>query len=190
MRQKLKGIALIAMLFGGVRVAHSEHITPEELALHEAQTQNVQEFSNQFEQFTKTDLTDQIIKKLIVWASAAAVTVDMAEAQKTKPTTHDPHHCNGDMCFEQWVYAVGAIGENKFGLEKNGQVTKLVTTNIFGNVEATQYCYGYAGVITCSSDVVNGRKLKRFMWFGLKQEGKGLIAQLYWADKSMFIGTQ
>jgi len=26
------------------------------------------------------------------------------------------------------------------------------------------------------------------MWFGLKQEGKGLIAQLYWADKDDLIG--
>ena len=118
------------------------------------------------------------------WASNAAVTVDMAEMNRARPTIHDPRHCNGDTCFEQWAYKVG---ENKIGLKEDGQVTKMVTTNIFGNVEATQYCYGYDGIISCTSDVENGRKLKKFMWFGLKQEGKGLIAQLYWADKDDLI---
>jgi hypothetical protein len=80
------------------------------------------------------------------------------------------------------------VGENKLGLEKDGQLTKLVTKTISGNVEATQYCYGYLGIISCTSDVENGHKLKRFMWFGLKEEGKGIIAQLYWADKADFIG--
>jgi hypothetical protein len=186
MRKALKAIVLIAMLMGGVREARSEHVTLEEIALYSLGSQNTQEFSNQFKQFTKTDLTEHVFKQLIVWASAAAVTVDLAEEQKAKPTSHDPHHCNGTMCFEQWAYA---IRENKFGLEKNGQVTKLVTTNIFGNLEATQYCYGYAGVISCTSDVANGRKLKRFMWFGLKEDGKGIIAQLFWADDGMLIGT-
>ena len=115
------------------------------------------------------------------WASNAAVTVDMAEMNRARPTIHDPRHCNGDTCFEQWAYKVG---ENKIGLKEDGQVTKMVTTNIFGNVEATQYCYGYDGIISCTSDVVNAHKLKRFMWFALKQEGKGIIAQLYWADKA------
>ena len=50
----------------------------------------------------------------------------------------------------------------------------------------TQYCYGYAGDISCTADVENGHKLKRYRWFGLKEE-KGLIAQLYWADKDDFI---
>ena len=122
---------------------------------------------------------------MMLWASAAAVTVDLAEAQKRKPSIHEPRHCNGEMCFEQWAYPVG---ENKFGLEKNGRVTKLVTTNSFGNTEATQYCYGYAGVISCTADVENGRKLKMFKWFALKEEGKGIIAQLYWADDGMAIG--
>ena len=185
MCKSLAGLVLIATITGSANNANAEHITPEELAIHSLQTQNVQGFADQFKQFMKMDLTDQVLKKLAVWASAAAVTVDMAEAKNARPTIHDPHHCNSDMCFEQWAYSVG---ENKFGLEKNGQVTKLVTTNIFGNVEATQYCYGYAGVISCTSDVENGRKLKRFKWFGLKEEGKGVIAQLYWADQADFVG--
>ena len=90
-----------------------------------------------------------------------------------------------DTCFEQWAYKVG---ENKFGFEKDGQLTKRITTNISGNAEATQYSYDYLGISSCTSDVANGHKLKRFMWFGLKEEGKGLIAQLYWADKSDLIG--
>jgi len=129
--------------------------------------------------------TEEVLKKLGFWASAAPVAVGMAEKNRTKPTIHDPHHCKDDMCFEQWAYKVG---ENKFGLEKDGQLTKRITTNISGNVEATQYCYDYLGIISCTSDVENGHKLKRFMWFGLKEEGKGLIAQLYWADKSDLIG--
>jgi hypothetical protein len=184
MHKTLKSFALVAALTGGVCGAHAEHITPEELAIYSLQSQNAQEFANQFKQFTKQELTDQVFKQLVVWASAAAVTVDMAEMNGTRPTIHDPHHCKGDACFEQWAYKVG---ENKFGLEKDGQVTKLVTTNIFNKVEATQYCYGYAGVISCTSDVENGRKLKKFMWFGLKEEGKGLIAQLYWTGKGDFI---
>lgn len=176
---------LVAALTGGVCGARAEHITPEEVAIHSLQSQNTQEFADQFKQFMKMELTNEVFKKLTIWASAAAaVTVDMAEMKGTRPTIHDPHHCRDDMCFEQWAYKVG---ENKFGLEKDGQVTKLVTTNIFGNVEATQYCYGYAGVISCTSDVANGQKLKRFMWFGLKQEGKGLIAQLYWATNKDLI---
>ena len=143
------------------------------------------EFANQFKQFTKTDLTVEVLKKMGFWASAAPVAVDMAEKNKTRPTIHEPHHCKGDTCFEQWTYNVG---ENKLGLEKDGQLTKLVTKNISGDVEATQYCYGYLGIISCTSDVENGHKLKRFMWFGLKEEGKGIIAQLYWADKADFIG--
>ena len=127
------------------------------------------------------ELTGQVFRKLMFWASNAAVTVDMAEMNRARPTIHDPRHCNGDTCFEQWAYKVG---ENKIGLKEDGQVTKMVTTNIFGNVEATQYCYGYDGIISCTSDVVNAHKLKRFMWFALKQEGKGIIAQLYWADKA------
>jgi hypothetical protein len=182
MRKTLTSLVILSALTGGVRGAHAEHTTPEELAIYSLQSQNVQEFANQFKQFMKMDLTDQVFKKMMFWASAAAVAVDAAEMNKIRPTLHDPHHCKGDMCFEQWAFDVG---ENKLGL---AQVTKLVTTNIFGNVEATQYCYGYAGVISCTSDVENGHRLKKFMWFGLKQEGKGLIAQLYWADKGDLIG--
>jgi hypothetical protein len=57
MRKTLKAIALIAMLMGGVCEARSEHVTPEEIALYSLGSQNTQEFSNQFKQFTKTDLT-------------------------------------------------------------------------------------------------------------------------------------
>ena len=185
MRKTLTSLVLLAALTGGVCGANAEHITPEELAFNSLQSQNVQEFANQFKQFTKTDLTVEVLKKLGFWASAAAATVDTAEKNKAKPTIHDPHHCKGDTCFEQWAYNVG---ENKLGLEKDGQVTKLVTTNNRGSVEATQYCYDYVGIISCTSDVKNGHKLKRFMWFGLKQEGKGLIAQIYWADKDDLIG--
>jgi len=185
MRKTLTSLVLVAVLTGSVRGSHAEHITPEELAFNSLQSQNVQEFANQFKQFTKTDLTAEVLKKMGFWASAAPVAVGMAEKNKTKPTIHDPHHCKGDTCFERWAYNVG---ENTLGLQKDGQLTKLVTTNISGNVEATQYCYDYLGISSCSSDVVNGHKLKRFMWFGLKEEGKGLIAQLYWADKSDLIG--
>jgi hypothetical protein len=185
MRQTLTCIVLVAALAGSVCVAHAEHFTPEEVALHQLQSQNTQEFSNQFKEFVKLELTDQVFKKKMVWASAAAVTVDMAEMNRKRPTIHDPHHCKGDTCFEQWAYKVG---ENKFGLKEDGQVTKLVTTNISGNVEATQYCYGVDGIISCTADVANGHKLKRYRWFGLKQEGKGIIAQLYWADKDDLIG--
>ena len=185
MRETFTCLVLVAALAGGVRGTHAEHVTPEELAFRQLQSQNVQEFANQFKQFTKTELTEEVLKKLGFWASAAPVAVGMAEKNKTKPTIHDPHHCKDDMCFEQWAYKVG---ENKFGLEKDGQLTKRITTNISGNVEATQYCYDYLGISSCTSDVANGHKLKRFMWFGLKEEGKGLIAQLYWADKSDLIG--
>jgi hypothetical protein len=156
-------------------------MSPEELAIYALQSQDPREFANQFKQLTDVELTDQVFTKLMFWASSAAVTVDMAEMNRARPTIHDPHHCNGDTCFEQWAYKVG---ENKIGLKEDGQVTKLVTTNIFGNVEATQYCYGYEGIISCTADVANAHKLKRFMWFALKQEGKGIIAQLYWADKA------
>ena len=185
MRKTLTSLILLAALTGGVCGSHAQHITPEELAFRSLQSQNVQEFGNQFKQFTKTDLTNEVLKKMGFWASAAPVAVDMAEKNKTKPTIHEPHHCKGDTCLEQWTYNVG---ENKLGLEKDGQLTKLVTKNTSGNVEATQYCYGYLGIISCTSDVENGHKLKRFMWFGLKEEGKGIIAQLYWADKADFIG--
>jgi len=150
MRKTLPSLVLLAALTGGVCGANAEHITPEELAFNSLQSQNVQEFANQFKQFTKTDLTVEVLKKLGFWASAAAATVDTAEKNKAKPTIHDPHHCKGDTCFEQWAYNVG---ENKLGLEKDGQVTKLVTTNNLGNVEATQYCYDYVGIISCTSDV-------------------------------------
>jgi hypothetical protein len=156
-------------------------MTPEELAIYALQSQNTQEFANQFKQLTNVELTNDVFEKLMFWASSAAVTVDMAEMNSARPTIHDPRHCDSDTCFEQWAYKVG---ENELGLKEDGQVTKLVTTNIFGTVEATQYCYGYAGVISCTSDVANGHKLKKFMWFGLKQEGKGVIAQLFWADKA------
>ena len=185
MRKTLTSLVLLAALTGGVCGTHAEHVTPEELAFNSLQSQNVQEFANQFEQFTKTDLTAEVLKKMGFWASAASVAVGMAEKNKTKPTIHDPHHCKGDTCSERWVYKVG---ENKLGLEKDGQITKLVTTNISGNVEATQYCYDYLGISSCTSDVENGRKLKRFMWFGLKEEGKSFVAQLYWADKSDLVG--
>ena len=185
MRKTLTSLILLAALDGGVCGTHAQHITPEELAFNSLQSQNVQEFADQFKQFTKTDLTNEVLKKMGFWASAAPVAVDMAEKNKTRPTIHEPHHCKGDTCFERWAYNVG---ENKLGLEKDGQLTKLVTTNVSGNVEATQYCYGYLGIISCTSDVEKGHKLKRFMWFGLKEEGKGIIAQLYWADKADFIG--
>ena len=185
MRKTLTSLILLAALTGGVCGTRAQHIGPEELAFNSLQSQNVQEFADQFKQFTKTDLTNEVLKKLGFWASAAPVAVGLAEKNKTRPTMHDPHHCKRDTCFEQWKYNVG---ENKLGLEKDGQLTKLVTTNISGTVEATQYCYGYLGITSCTSDVENGHKLKRFMWFGLKEEGKGLIAQLYWADKGDFVG--
>jgi hypothetical protein len=181
MRQTLTCLVLVAALTGG---AHAEHVTAEEAAIYNLQSQNAQEFAAQFKQFTDTELTDHVLKKLIVLASVAAFTVDMAEMNRARPTIHDPHHCNGDTCFEQWAYKVG---ENKWGLEKDGQVTKLVTTNISGDVETTTYCYGFNGIISCTADVANGHKLKRYRWFGLKQEGKGVIAQLYWADKADLI---
>jgi hypothetical protein len=185
MRKTLTSLILLAALTGGVCGTHAEDITPEELAFHSLQSQNVQDFADRFKLFTKTDLTNEVLKKMGFWASAAPVAVDMAEKNKTRPTIHDPRHCKGDRCLERWAYNVG---ENKLGLEKDGQLTKLVTTNISGKVEATQYCYGYLGIISCTSDVENGHKLKRFMWFGLKEEGKGLLGQLYWADKGDFIG--
>ena len=184
MRKTFTSLILLAALVGGVCSTHAEHIRPEELAFNSLQSQNVQEFATQFKQFTKTDLTNEVLKKMGFWASAAPVAVDIAEKNKTRPTIHEPHHCKGDTCSEQWTYNVG---ENKFAPEKAGKLTKLVTTNISGNVEATQYCYDYLGIISCTSDVENGHKLKRFMWFGLKEEGKGIIAQLYWADKGDFI---
>jgi len=185
MRKSLTSLVLLAALAASVCSTHAEHLTPEEIAFNSLQSQNVQEFADQFKQFTKTELTDQVLRKLGFWASAAPVAVDAAEKNKTRPTIHDPHHCKGDTCSEQWGYNVG---ENKLGLEEDGQLTKLVTKNISGNVEATQYCYGYLGILSCTSDVANARKLKRFMWFGLKEEGKGIIAQLYWADKDDLIG--
>jgi hypothetical protein len=185
MRKTLTALVLLVALTGGACGAHAEHITTEDAAIYQLQSQNVQEFANQFKQFTNTELTDHVLKKLILWASEAAFTVDMAEMNRTRPTIHDPHHCKGDTCFEQWAYK---IGENKFGLKEDGQVTKLITTNISGSVEATQYCYGFDGIISCTAEVANGHKLKSFKWFGLKQEGRGMIAQLWWADKDDLIG--
>ena len=128
MRKTLTSLVLVAALTGGVRGTYAEHVTPEELAFRQLQSQNVQEFANQFKQFTKTELTEEVLKKLGFWASAAPVAVGMAEKNKTKPTIHDPHHCKDDMCFEQWAYKVD---ENKFGLEKDGRLTKRVTTKNF-----------------------------------------------------------
>ena len=175
--------AVLLVLMIAVGGAHAEHVTPEELAIHQLQTQNMEEFSQRFKEFTKTDL-DKALGKMVMWAAAAAVTVDFAEMNHKKPSLHDLHHCNGDMCFEQWAYNVG---ENKWGLQKEGQVTKLIYSNMFGNVEAVQYCYGYAGVVSCTADVANGQKLKTYKWFGLKSEQKGLVGQLYFVDDKDFI---
>jgi hypothetical protein len=65
----LTGLVLVAALTGG---AHAEHVTPEEAAIYNLQSQNAQEFATQFKQFTDTELTDHVLKKLIVLASAAA----------------------------------------------------------------------------------------------------------------------
>jgi hypothetical protein len=51
MRKTLTSLVLLAALAGGVCVTHAEHITPEELAIYSLQSQNVQEFANQFKQF-------------------------------------------------------------------------------------------------------------------------------------------
>ena len=64
MRKTLTSLVLLAALTGGVCGANAEHVTPEELAFNSLQSQNVQEFANQFKQFTKTDLTVEVFKKI------------------------------------------------------------------------------------------------------------------------------
>ena len=48
MRKTFTSLVLIAALVGGVRGTHAEHVTPEELVFRQLQSQNVQEFANQF----------------------------------------------------------------------------------------------------------------------------------------------
>ena len=64
MRKTLTSLVLLAALTGGVCGANAERVTPEELAFNSLQSQNVQEFVNQFKQFTKTDLTVEVLKKI------------------------------------------------------------------------------------------------------------------------------
>lgn len=174
-----KAVICLPAFLAFAQIALAESLTPEEIAIHSVQSQNVQEFAEKFKQFTDFDLTNRIFAKMMVWAASAAVLVDQAEAQNANPTIHNPYHCSSDNCYEQWAYPVT---ENGFGLEKNGQITKLVTTSNSGRPEAIQYCYGFNGVIACMSDIENGKKLKHFYWFGLKKLGTGIFAQLYWIE--------
>ena len=64
MRKTFTSLVLIAALVGGVRGTHAEHVTPEELAFRQLQSQNVQEFANQFKQFTKTELDRRGFEKI------------------------------------------------------------------------------------------------------------------------------
>ena len=52
MRKTLTSLVLLAALTAGVGGTHAEHVTPEELAFNSLQSQNVQEFADQFKQFT------------------------------------------------------------------------------------------------------------------------------------------
>jgi hypothetical protein len=174
-----------------VQQAQQHHITAEEIISYKISNltqKEVQDFAAQFKQFTGVDFTDKVLLQLRMWGHAAAVDVSMAEASNVIPSSHDARHCRttaerDTTCFEQWLYTNLEEQLPAAVSEKGSQRTKLVSTDKAGRLEAIQYCQGRAGVIACAIDI-EGEQDKQAYWFGLKDEKKGLIAQLYWPKES------
>jgi hypothetical protein len=169
--------AVAAIVGSCASAASAEHITMEQLAIHELQTQNPQQFVDQFKQFTKLEFTEQVFKKMKYFAAGAAVTVDMAEINGAKPAVHDPRHCdNNGTCFEKWLYR---NMPNKFGFESGAEFLKMAVSDTSYHDEATEYCHSLAGVVSCTVDVENGNSLKKFLYFSLNDASRGVVAQMY-----------
>ena len=144
-------------------------------------------FAAHFKQFTDTDFTDRVVSRLQLWAHAAAVDVGIAVSNNVVPSSHDTRHCHttpeGDTtCFEQWLYTNLEAKLPVVLSEKGSQRTLLVTTDKAGRVEAVQYCQGLAGVIACAIDI-EGKQDRQAYWFALKDDQKGVFAQMYWPLK-------
>jgi hypothetical protein len=84
--------------------------------------------------------------------------------------------------FEQWLYTNLEAELPVVLSEKGSQRTLLVTTDKAGRVEAVQYCQGLAGVIACAIDI-EGKQDRQAYWFALKDDQKGVFAQMYWPLK-------
>lgn len=121
-----------------------------------------------------------------MWGEAAAVDLSLAELSHVIPSSHDTRHCRpitpeGDTtCFEQWLYTNLEAELPSVVTEKGSQRTKMVTTDRAGREEAVQFCQGLHGVIACVIDVEDTSKA---YWFGLKDDQKGLVAQIYWPKR-------
>jgi hypothetical protein len=167
-----------------VKVQQQRNATEEMISyqLSNLTQKTVEDFAAQFKRFTGTDFTDKAILTLFMWADAAAVDLSMAELSDVIPSSHDTRHCRtmpeGDtMCFEQWLYTNLEAELPSVLSEKGSQRTKMVTTDRTGREESVQFCQGLHGVISCVIDVDGTSKA---YWFGLKENQKGLIAQIYW----------
>jgi hypothetical protein len=161
------------------------HITMEEIIDYQISNlsqKKVEDFAAQFKQFTGMDFTDRVIIRLQMWGDAAAVDVSMAEFNNVIPSSHDTRHCRsttpeGDTtCFEQWLYTNLEAELPAVVSEKGSQRTKMITTDRSGREESVQYCQGKVGVIACVIDIEG--KTKAY-YFALKDDQKGLIAQIY-----------
>src|SRR5262249_39917751 len=151
------------------------------------QTQkDVEDFAAKFKQLTGVDFTDRVFISLKMRGDAAAVDVSMAELKNVTPSSNDARHCRtmgeGDAtCFEQWLYTNLEAELPSVVSEKGSQRTKMITTDRDGREEAVNFCQGLDGVIACVIDIEDKSVA---YWFGLKDEQKGLIAQIYWPKPS------
>jgi hypothetical protein len=165
------------------------HITADEMISYQISSltqKGVEDFTAQFKQFTGTDFTDKVLLRLQMWGDAAAVDLSMAELNNVIPSSHDARHCrtttrDGDtMCFEQWLYTNLEAELPSVLTEKGSQRTKMITTDRAGREEAVQFCQGKFGIIACVIDIEGTSKA---YYFALKDDQKGLVAQIYWPKR-------
>ena len=174
----MKAITILATVaaFAVLPATAAEHITLEDLALYQMQHQNPQKFVTEFKTLTGLQLSDEIMKRMKLFAVATSVAITLAVVRDTPTLAHDLRHCVDQTCFEQWVWR---DLPNTSSLGPGAQFSKIVVTDMSGKIEGTTFCHALIGVSSCTVEVENGRRLKSFFEFTLKDAQRGVVGRLF-----------